>query len=126
MRVFSGVVFRLELPPGASLDGPIQWAPVEGLEQKESATEAGTIVEFNKTCISQPGDDPAIVGRLHVRMGASLKELDLTPSAHRVFGLTVELCDDANAWPKPFAEPVSLHVTRKRGFWQRLRSWFGG
>ena len=50
----------------------------------------------------------------------------LTPLPHIKHGLSVELCDDARAWPKPFADPVALEVKRKRGFWSRVQSWFGG
>ncbi len=125
-KIFSALVFRLELPLGATLDRPITWAPVPGLKQIESALEGGTQIEFNKECILQTTDLPAIVGRMRIRMSADLDRLEITPLPHRSFGLSVELCDESREWPKPYAEALSLQVTRKRSFLQRLRSLFGG
>jgi hypothetical protein len=125
-KVFSALVFRLEFPLGASLDRPITWAPVPGLKQTDSLLGKGAKVEFNKECIVQNGTAPAIVGRMRVRVAADLEEFEIQPLAHRKFGLSVELCDDARVWPKPFAEALPLKITRKRGFLQRVHSLFGG
>jgi hypothetical protein len=125
-KVFSALVLRLEFPLGATLDKPITWAPVPGLKQTDSLLGNGAKVEFNKECIVQNGTAPAIVGRMRVRMAADLDELEIHPLAHREFGLSLELCDDARVWPKPFAEALPLKITRKRGFLQRVHSLFGG
>lgn len=125
-RVFSAVVFRMELPTGVELDGPIVWAPLDGLKQTDSATGSGAQVEFNQECLEQVGDQPAVIGRMRLRVSPEVGDFVLTPLEHRKFGLSVELCDGAKGWPKPFADPVSLEVHRKKGLWSRIQSWFGG
>lgn len=125
-RTFSALVFRLELPLGVTLDRPITWVPVPGLKQEDSVLGEGAKVEFNKECIVQESDQPAIVGRMRLRVAADVEDFEVLPLAHNDFGLSVELCDDARLWPKPYAEARPLTVTRKRGFFERIRALFGG
>jgi len=125
-RTFSALVFRLELPLGVSLDKPITWVPVPGLKQEDSVLGEGAKVEFNKECIVQETDQPAIVGRMRIRVAADVSDFEILPLAHNDFGLSVELCDDSRLWPKPYAEARPMKVTRKRGFFARIRALFGG
>ena len=61
-----------------------------------------------------------------LRVSPEVGDFVVEPLAHRDYGLSVELCQDELGWPKPFADPISLDVRRKKSFWSRVRGWFGG
>ena len=123
-RVFSGVVFRLDLPPGVTMTGPAVWRPIAGLKQMEPMEGRGTQVTFNQECVPQEGDAPVVIGRIPLRMDPDVQQAVIEPLDHVNFGLSVELCQPDRSWPKPFAEGLALTVERKRSFWDRVTSWF--
>ena len=123
-RVFSGLVFRVELPFGLELDGPITWRPLPGLRQSGAVEVGGAEVNFHETCVETEGDRPVIVGRMAMRMSPELKQVSLDPLRHRAFGLSVELCQPEKGFPKPYATGLGIVVKREQSFWDRITSWF--
>jgi len=123
-RVFSSVVLGLELPYGVEVTGPIVWIPRDRLKESGDLLGLGMMVEFPHDCAQQKSPAPAMLGRLPLRMQPGVNEATLTPGPQTPFGLSVELCSDSDAWPKPYADPVSLTVRRSRSFWDRLTGWF--
>ena len=123
-RVFSSLVMRLDLPYGVELDGPVKWTPRSGLKESGDLLGDGMTVEFQFDCAQQKSPAPVMLGRVPFRMQPGVNEAVLTPAPHKQFGLSVEICSDDDAWPKPYADPVSLSVRRSRSFWDRLTGWF--
>lgn len=123
-RVFSSTVMRMELPYGVEIAGPIVWVPRSGLKESGELLGLGMMVEFQYDCAQQKSPAPVMLGRLPLRMQPGVNDATLTPLPHTRFGLSVELCSDPDAWPKPYADPVSLTVRRQRSFWDRLTGWF--
>ena len=124
-RVFSAVVFRLKVPRGLRIDGPIQWRVVHGLAETGIVTDPGVQVEFNVECLQQLAATPVMLGR--VRFAVERRDFEagtVEVMRHEQWGLSIELCQPDKAWPKPFADPVHLDVTRKRSFWNRLQDLF--
>lgn len=120
-RSFSGVVFGLDLPPGVRMAGPIRWETVPGLKESGVLGETGVQVEFNQECQLQVGEEPLMIARLPLAADPLLEEFELAPRKHRSFGLSVELCQPELGWPKPFAEPVPVKISRKRSLWDRVK-----
>lgn len=123
-RVFSGLVFRVELPRGLTMDGPIAWRPLPGLRQYDAVEEVGARVSFAESCVQMIGDLPVVVGRMAFRLAPEVKQLELDPLAHRQFGLSVELCQPERGFPKPYATGLGIRVVREQSLWDRVRSWF--
>ncbi len=123
-KIFSGAVFRLELPEGVRRDGPIRWNTIEGLTARGKIDDLGLEVEFNKPCQGMRGPYPVIIGRIPLELEPGVHEVTIALAGHKRFGLSVELCDPNRAWPKPFAQPHPVTVRRELGFWERLTSWF--
>lgn len=123
-RVFSGLVFRVELPRGVELDGPIIWRPLEGLRQYEAVEGVGTSVNFPQACVQSVGNSAVVVGRIAFRVAPDVKEVVMEPLGHRTFGLSVELCQPDESFPKPYATGLPIVVKREQSFWDRIASWF--
>jgi hypothetical protein len=123
-QVFSGLVFGLEVPEGIELDGAIRWNAIPGLTQWGSPFEEGVRVEFNKDCQAQTTATPVVVGRVQFNVDENFQGGEIVVRGHRRWGVSVELCDPARDWPKPFADPVNLTVERKRSFWSKLQDMF--
>jgi len=123
-RVFSGMAMSMKLPGGVELAGPIVWKPRSNLKQSGVLVGDGITVEFNRDCVQQKGLAPVIIARIPLRIQPGINEVRLSPAPNLRFGLTVELCNDADAWPKPYADPVELHVRRKLSLWDRITGWF--
>jgi hypothetical protein len=124
-KVFSGLVLGLELPRGVEIDGPIIWSPIPGLTQEGSATLGGLVVEFNKECVQQRGVTPAMVARVHFTVDDDFEAGSVQMIGHVKHGLSLELCHFVDEWwPKPFAQPIHLELTRKTTFWGRIRDFF--
>lgn len=123
-RVFSGLVFRVELPEGVTLDGPIAWRPLAGLKQYDAVEVKGTHVNFPESCVQSTGDQPVIVGRIAFRLGPKVKRVVIEPLAHKEFGLSVELCQIERSYPKPYATGRAITVTRPLTLWDRIANWF--
>ena len=123
-RVFSGLAMAIELPYGVELGGPVVWTPRAELKTKGVFLDPGITVEFQHDCARQTGSAPVILGRVPLRILRGVNEAVITPKRHRMFGLSVELCYDDRAWPKPYAEPVVLTVKRKITLWDRITGLF--
>jgi hypothetical protein len=123
-RVFSGLAMSLDLPYGVELDGPVMWEPRDEMKIRGDLLDPGVTVAMNRDCAMQKGRGPAILGRLRLRMQPGIDEAVLAPAAHRQHGLSVELCSDKRAWPKPYAEAIPLKVKRKLSLWDRITGWF--
>lgn len=123
-RVFSAVAMRLELPYGVELAGAIRWVPRSGLKEQGNLVDPGITVDFPHECAQQKGLAPVILGRVPLRILPGLNEATITPARHLRYGLSVELCSDERAWPKPYADPVPLEVRRKLSLWDRITGWF--
>ena len=123
-RTFSGLAMSLELPYGVTLNGPVKWIPRESMKVRGDLLYPGITLAMNRDCAIQKGSGPVILGRLPLRMQVGIEEVVLTPAAHRQFGLSLELCSDERAWPKPYAEPVALKVKRDLSLWDRIKGWF--
>ena len=125
-RSFSALVCRIQLPRGIAIDGPLLWKPIHGLVQWGTPTGEGLQVEFNRECEEYDGIIPSMVGRIQFKVERKDFEAGtIEISKHRKWGVSVELCDPASSWPKPFAEALNLDVARKKSFWQKLRGLFG-
>lgn len=123
-RIFSSVAMRLELPVGIELAGPIRWVPRSGLKETGDLFDPGITADFAHDCAQQKGMAPAVLGRIPLRILPGLDEATISPAPHMGYGLSVELCSDARAWPKPYADPVALHVRRSLSLWDRIAAWF--
>jgi len=123
-QTFSAVVFRIELPDGVELGGPVRWLPIPGLQQWKSAVGLGVQVEFNYECQEQINGAPAMLGRVHFKVAEDFDRGDVVVGPHNEHGLSVELCDHA-LWPKPYAQGLPLTIERKRSFWSKLQKLFG-
>lgn len=123
-RVFSGAVFKLQLPPHMETKGPVRWTAIPGLKSTGSLSDPGLSIEFNKACLRQTGPEPVMLGRLTFAVEPGFKKGTLMPEAHNGFGLSVELCLPDGGWPKPYATGVALEVERKFSFIERIQSWF--
>lgn len=123
-RVFSGLAFRVILPFGVTLDGPIVWQPLPGLKQYDAVEVKGTLVNFPEACVQSEGDIPVMVGRIPFRLAHEVERVTLEPVAHIEFGLSVELCLPDSSYPKPFAQGLDITVERSLSFWDRITSWF--
>lgn len=123
-RTFSGLAMRIELPYGVELGGPIVWSPRDGLRTAGNPLGEGIIVEFNLDCAQQKSQAPVMLARVEFSLQPGINEVELTPAAHRRYGVSVELCSDERAWPKPYADPLGVTVKRKVGFWDRVKGWF--
>lgn len=123
-QVFSAVVFRLEIPEGVELAGPVRWLPIPGLQQWESAVGLGMQVEFNYECQPMVDGAPAMLGRVHFQVDEEFERGEVQVGSHNEHGLSVELCDQ-DLWPKPYAEGLPLTIERKKSFWAKLQSLFG-
>lgn len=124
-RVFSGTAFGLDLPREVQIDGAIRWNTMPGLSQWGVVTAQGVQAEFAQSCARQTTRLPAMLGRIRFSVEEDFLQGTLVVRPHVKHGLSVELCYlDGDWWPKPFAEPVSLEVERKQGFWDRLRNLF--
>lgn len=123
-RVFSGLAFRVILPFGVTLDGPIVWRPLPGLKQYDAVEVKGTLVNFPEACVRSRSNMPVMVGRIPFRLAPEIKRVTLEPVAHIEFGLSVELCLPDSSYPKPFAQGRGITVERSLSFWDRITSWF--
>ena len=124
-RVFSAAVFRLNVPRGLRIDGPILWKVVHGLAETGVVTDPGIQIEFNVECLQQLAATPVMLGRVRFTVDRrDFQQGTIEVLRHNRWGLSVELCQPDKAWPKPFCEPVHLEVTRKRSFWKRLQDLF--
>lgn len=123
-RVFSGIAMSIELPYGVELGGPIVWIPRGDLVERGVLLDPGITVDFPHDCARQTGKAPVILARVPMKILAGLDEAVITPKRHRQFGLSVELCYDERAWPKPYADPVPLKVKRKLSLWDRITGMF--
>ena len=92
--------------------------------RRHQPLEDGIIVEFNLDCAQQKSQAPVMLGRVKFSLQPGINEVELAPAAHRRYGVSVELCSDERAWPKPYADPVGVTVKRKIGFWDRVKGWF--
>jgi hypothetical protein len=125
-RIFSAAVFRLNVPRGLRIDGPIQWKVVHGLAETGIVTDPGVQVEFNIECLQQLGSTPVMLGRVPFAVDRrDFESGTVEVLRHDRWGLSVELCQPEKNWPKPFCDPVHLEVTRNRSFWQKLKNLFG-
>ena len=123
-QIYSAVVFGIDLPAGIEVAGPIHWRPLEGLTQKGVLTDEGVQVEFNRSCVRQTEGLPAIIGRISMKLNVRFTDSEVIVREARPFGLSVELCDDSRGWPKPFAQPIHLSVSRQQSLWDKIRGWF--
>lgn len=123
-KVFSSVVFRLELPDGVHLREPVKWASIPDLSTQGQILGAGVETAFNNPCQGMRGPFPVQVGRIRLHVDPSFREATIVPLGHKQYGLSVELCQPDNAWPKPYATGLELTVRRKLGFFDRLRALF--
>jgi hypothetical protein len=122
-RVFSGLAFRVALPDGVTLDGPIVWRPLPGLKQYDAVEQRGTRVNFHESCVQSEGDMPVMIGRIPFRLGPDVKRAKIEPAANIEFGLRVELCLP-DSYPKPSAQGLDITVERSLSLWDRITSWF--
>jgi len=123
-RVFSGLAMSLDLPPGVELAGPVIWTPRDRLKQFGNLLDPGITVEFGHDCAQQKSPAPVILARVRFRIQPGVNECLIIPAPHRRFGVSVELCSDERAWPKPYADPIGVTVKRKLSLWDRLTGWF--
>lgn len=123
-RVFSGLAMSIDLPYGVELNGPIVWTPRANLKASGVFLEPGVTVEFHDECARQTGSAPVMLGRIPLKILPGVNEAVITPKRHRMHGLSVELCFDERAWPKPYAEPIALTVKRKLSLWDRITGLF--
>lgn len=123
-RVFSAIVFALDLPEGIRLEGPIRWRAIEGLTQWGSPVDAGVQVEFNKVCQEQTGSEPVMVGRIRFAVDPEFESGEITVTGHRRWGVSVELCKADEYWPKPYATGLGVTVERKKSLWGKVRGLF--
>ena len=80
-------------------------------------------IEFNRDCQIQKGPGPLMLGRIPFTTDPTFRTATIEPLPHRKFKLSVELCQDARGWPKPYANSVATVVTRKQTLWEKLTGW---
>ena len=123
-RTFSGLAMSIDLPYGVAQAGPIIWKPRERLKASGDLLNPGITLMMNYDCAIQKGAAPVILGRMSFSIMPGIDEAVVAPKAHRQFGLSVELCFDERAWPKPYAEAVPLKVKRDLSLWDRITRLF--
>lgn len=123
-RTFSGLAMSLDLPYGVEINGPIIWKPRERLKTSGDVLDPGLTLMMNFDCAIQKGLSPVMLGRMSMSIQPGINEVVVAPSPHRQFGLSVELCFDDLAWPKPYAEAVPLKVKRDLSLWDRITGLF--
>lgn len=123
-RTFSGLAMSIELPYGIDLNGPIIWKPRDRLKTSGDLRSPGLTLMMNFDCAIQKGLGPVMLGRMSFSIQPGVNEVVLAPAPHRDFGLSVELCYDERAWPKPYAEAVPLKVKRDLSLWDRITGLF--
>ena len=123
-RTFSGLAMSIDLPYGVELNGPIIWKPRDRLKTSGDVVDPGLTLMMNFDCAIQKGIEPVILGRVSMSIQPGVNEVVIAPAPHRQFGLSVELCFDERAWPKPYAEAVSLKVKRDLSLWDRITGLF--
>jgi hypothetical protein len=123
-RIFSGLAMSAELPYGVAPKGPIIWKPRDRLKSSGGLMDPGITLMMNYDCVTQKGIGPVILGRMVLSIQPGINEAVIAPKAHREFGLSIELCFDERAWPKPYAEAVPLKVKRNLSLWDRITGLF--
>ena len=123
-RTFSGLAMSVELPYGVEPKGPIIWKPRDRLKTQGVLLDPGVTLSMNHDCALQKGIGPVILGRMTLSIQSGINEAIVAPAEHKQFGLSVELCYDERAWPKPYAEAVPLKVKRDLSLWDRITGLF--
>lgn len=123
-RTFSGLAMSVELPYGVEPKGPIIWKPRERLKTQGELLDPGVTLSMTSDCAIQKGIGPVMLGRMVLSIQPGINDAVVAPAAHKQFGLSVELCYDERAWPKPYADAVSLKVKRDLSLWDRITGMF--